>query len=142
MSNTVYAALASVLLLTPALPLRAAGPLRVMILDGQSAGTYHDWRHTTPVLKKELEDAGLFQVGHLPQVDLFRQLPPGRGVDVLVVPDHPAGQGPPADVRLLGPPPQQQLKLRTFAAVALHPPMHGEHGGQDLEQAGALAARW
>jgi uncharacterized protein len=62
MSNTLYAALASVLLLTPALPLRAAGPLRVMILDGQSAGTYHDWQHTTPVLKKELEDAGLFQV--------------------------------------------------------------------------------
>jgi uncharacterized protein len=62
MSNTLYAALASVLLLTPAVPLRAATPLRVMILDGQSAGTYHDWQHTTPVLKKELENAGLFQV--------------------------------------------------------------------------------
>lgn len=36
--------------------------IRVMILDGESAGTYHDWKHTTPVLKKELEDAGLFQV--------------------------------------------------------------------------------
>ncbi len=33
-----------------------------MILDGQSAGTYHDWQHITPVLKQELEDAGLFQV--------------------------------------------------------------------------------
>src|SRR5882757_5383923 len=62
MSRTSYAALASVLLFTPALPLRAAAPLRVMVLDGQSAGTYHDWQHTTPVLKKELEDAGLFQV--------------------------------------------------------------------------------
>jgi hypothetical protein len=40
----------------------AGPPIRVMILDGQSAGTYHDWKHTTPVLKKELEDAGLFQV--------------------------------------------------------------------------------
>ena len=39
-----------------------AAPIRVAILDGESAGTYHDWKHTTPVLKKELEDAGLFQV--------------------------------------------------------------------------------
>jgi len=62
MSKTFYAVLAGALLLTPALPVRAAPPVRVMILDGQSGGTYHDWRHTTPVLKKELEDAGLFQV--------------------------------------------------------------------------------
>src|SRR5689334_17171439 len=40
----------------------AAGPIPVMILDGQSAGPYHDWQHTTPVLKKELEETGLFQV--------------------------------------------------------------------------------
>ena len=62
MNTIFYAVLASVLLVTPALPLSAAAPLRVMVLDGQSAGTYHDWQHTTPVLKKELEDAGLFQV--------------------------------------------------------------------------------
>src|SRR4029077_2973365 len=62
MSKTFYAVLTGALLLAPALPLRAATPVRVMILDGQSAGTYHDWQHTTPVLKKELEDAGLFQV--------------------------------------------------------------------------------
>ena len=62
MRKTFYAVFAGALLLTPALPFRAAASLRVMILDGQSAGTYHDWRHTTPVLKKELEDAGLFQV--------------------------------------------------------------------------------
>jgi uncharacterized protein len=41
---------------------RAADPIRVMLLDGQSAGPYHAWRLTTPVLKKELEDAGIFQV--------------------------------------------------------------------------------
>src|SRR5690242_11307230 len=29
----------------------AAAPIRVMILDGQSGGPYHDWRKTTPVLK-------------------------------------------------------------------------------------------
>ena len=62
MNTIFYAVLASVLLVTPALPVSAAAPVRVMVLDGQSAGTYHDWQHTTPVLKKELEDAGLFQV--------------------------------------------------------------------------------
>jgi type 1 glutamine amidotransferase len=33
-----------------------------MLMDGQSAGTYHNWGLTTPILKKELEDTGLFQV--------------------------------------------------------------------------------
>lgn len=41
---------------------RAAGPVRVMLLDGQSGGAYHAWQITTPVLKKELEETGLFQV--------------------------------------------------------------------------------
>jgi hypothetical protein len=36
--------------------------IRVLILDGQSAGTYHNWQLTTRVLKKELEDSGRFQV--------------------------------------------------------------------------------
>jgi uncharacterized protein len=40
----------------------AASPIHVMILDGQSGGPYHAWRLTTPVLKKELEETGLFQV--------------------------------------------------------------------------------
>lgn len=39
-----------------------AGLIRVMILDGQSGGAYHNWRLTTPVLKRELEDTGLFAV--------------------------------------------------------------------------------
>jgi len=39
-----------------------AAPIRVMLLDGQSGGTYHDWRATTPVMKKQLEQTGLFQV--------------------------------------------------------------------------------
>jgi type 1 glutamine amidotransferase len=33
-----------------------------MLLDGQSGGAYHAWQLTTPVLKKELEETGLFQV--------------------------------------------------------------------------------
>lgn len=40
----------------------AAGPIQVMLLDGESGGTYHAWQLTTPVLKKELEETGLFKV--------------------------------------------------------------------------------
>lgn len=40
----------------------AAEPVRVMILDGESAGPYHRWQTTTPVLKKELDETGLFTV--------------------------------------------------------------------------------
>jgi type 1 glutamine amidotransferase len=41
---------------------QAADRLRVMLLDGESAGPYHAWQVTTPVLKKELEETRLFQV--------------------------------------------------------------------------------
>jgi len=41
---------------------RAAAPVRVMILDGESGGTYHNWRVTTQVLKRELDEVGLFEV--------------------------------------------------------------------------------
>jgi uncharacterized protein len=53
----------AVFLLMLCVPLaRAAGPIRVAILDGESAGAYHNWRLTTPVLKRELEETGLFEV--------------------------------------------------------------------------------
>jgi uncharacterized protein len=39
-----------------------AAPARVMILDGESGGPYHKWQLTTAVLKKQLDDTGLFQV--------------------------------------------------------------------------------
>jgi uncharacterized protein len=39
-----------------------ADPVRVMLLDGESGGTYHQWRLITPVLKKQLDETGLFQV--------------------------------------------------------------------------------
>ena len=98
MNRIFYAALASAFLLIPASPLRAAAPLRVMILDGESAGTYHDWQHTTPVLKKELEDAGLFQVDVLtapPSGGDFNKFKPDFGQYQAVVlnydgPDWPA----------------------------------------------------
>jgi hypothetical protein len=40
----------------------AATPIRVLLIDGESGGPWHKWQLTTPVLKKELEDAGLFNV--------------------------------------------------------------------------------
>jgi type 1 glutamine amidotransferase len=50
------------LILMPGGLLLAAQRVPVMILDGESAGTYHPWQVTTPVLRKQLEDTGLFQV--------------------------------------------------------------------------------
>ena len=41
---------------------RAATPIRVMLLDGESGGPWHKWQQTTPVLKAILDDAGLFKV--------------------------------------------------------------------------------
>src|SRR5436853_395994 len=60
-TKAALVALASVVLLV-ALTVRTAAPVRVMILDGESAGPYHKWQSTTPVLRKELEETGLFQV--------------------------------------------------------------------------------
>jgi uncharacterized protein len=37
----------------------AAAPIKVLIVDGQNN---HDWKTTTPILKKDLESTGLFQV--------------------------------------------------------------------------------
>jgi type 1 glutamine amidotransferase len=59
MKNLCLALLAPLLLGTPA---TAATPIRVMLLDGESGGPYHKWALITPVLKKELEDTGLFQI--------------------------------------------------------------------------------
>jgi len=61
MMKTVSIVLAGVVLLV-AFGSRAAEPIRVMILDGESAGTYHKWQTVTPVLKKQLDETGLFQV--------------------------------------------------------------------------------
>jgi len=52
----------AIVLLAASAASRAAAPIRVMLLDGESAGAYHNWRATTPVLKKQLDQAGLFQV--------------------------------------------------------------------------------
>jgi type 1 glutamine amidotransferase len=40
----------------------AAGPVKVMLLDGEQGGPYHNWQETTPHLKKMLDQAGVFDV--------------------------------------------------------------------------------
>ena len=41
---------------------RAAAPIPVMLLDGESAGRYHDWPRVTAALKTMLDETGLFAV--------------------------------------------------------------------------------
>src|ERR1044071_2999257 len=53
-------ALFTALVVSTALTSRAAAPIAVMILDGESGGTYHDWQRVTPALKKMLDETGLF----------------------------------------------------------------------------------
>jgi hypothetical protein len=50
------------LLATSAVPVHAAGPIRVMVLDGESGGPYHDWPRVTGALVQILDEAGLFEV--------------------------------------------------------------------------------
>src|SRR3954454_23390385 len=59
MKKAIVAVVAVAALLT-AFASRAATPFAVMILDGESGGAYHDWQHVTPVLKKMLDETGLF----------------------------------------------------------------------------------
>jgi uncharacterized protein len=56
----VAVVLALAIVAAPAL--RAATPIPVMLLDGESGGPYHDWQRVTPVLKKILDETGLFAV--------------------------------------------------------------------------------
>lgn len=54
--------LCALILIATVVPAKSAGPIKAMLIDGESGGPYHAWQLTTPVLKKELEDTGLFQV--------------------------------------------------------------------------------
>src|SRR5580692_7580627 len=62
MNSITWGAIAGLFFFALVSPAQTARPIRVMLLDGQSGGPYHDWQHATPVLKKELEDTKLFQV--------------------------------------------------------------------------------
>jgi type 1 glutamine amidotransferase len=61
MKNAIIAGLLGAAV-TCVLPLSAAPPIKVMLLDGEQAGAYHAWQETTPYLKRMLADAGIFQV--------------------------------------------------------------------------------
>jgi len=60
MARAIWAAAAGAL--TAVLVAGAAAPARVMILDGESGGTYHRWQVVTPALKKMLDETRLFDV--------------------------------------------------------------------------------
>lgn len=49
-------------MLLAAFAARAADPIPVLILDGESGGPYHDWPKVTAVLEAVLEEVGLFDV--------------------------------------------------------------------------------
>jgi type 1 glutamine amidotransferase len=59
MTRLTVATIAAAVFLASLAP-RAAAPIPVMLLDGESGGTYHDWQHVTPVLKRMLDETGLF----------------------------------------------------------------------------------
>jgi hypothetical protein len=69
MTRTILTAAAIVLAclaVAPEARRRSAAPQErkrsVMILDGESGGTYHDWRRVTPVLRSVLDETGLFDL--------------------------------------------------------------------------------
>jgi type 1 glutamine amidotransferase len=64
--------LATLLLLTMT-TVRGAPATPVMLLDGEAGGPWHKWHLTTPVLKTQLEETGLFKVDVV-------TVPPDKGV--------------------------------------------------------------
>jgi type 1 glutamine amidotransferase len=45
-----------------AIPVMAAPPIKVMLLDGEQGGPYHAWQETSPYLKKMLDETKRFTV--------------------------------------------------------------------------------
>jgi uncharacterized protein len=60
--KAAWIAIAGSVVLFVAAASRAATPVPIMILDGESGGPYHKWQLVTAVLRKALEETGLFQV--------------------------------------------------------------------------------
>src|SRR6266540_69676 len=79
-----------------------AAAMKVLIIDGQNN---HDWKKTTPVLKKILEDTGLFQVEVLttpPKGGDFSVFKPDFKKYQLIISNYnefPTGDKWPAEVR-------------------------------------------
>lgn len=55
-----FSIMASGILLLQAVAAFAAPRIHVLLLDGESAAPYHNWKATTPILKAELDETGLF----------------------------------------------------------------------------------
>jgi type 1 glutamine amidotransferase len=62
MNRRFVHACAAVVLAAAGISFGEAAPARVLIIDGESAGPYHRWQVTTPVLKKMLDETQLFAV--------------------------------------------------------------------------------
>jgi len=73
MAKIILPLAAGFMMAVSGLPAHAAGPIKVMLLDGESGGAYHKWQLTTIALRKELEETGLFQV------DVVTAPPSARG---------------------------------------------------------------
>lgn len=58
----LLSALCLAIFTAPLCPAAASNLIPVLLVDGQSGGPYHVWQLTTSVMKKELEEAGIFQV--------------------------------------------------------------------------------
>jgi len=63
MRMATYVMLATTILISAAAA--PAAPIRVMLLDGEQAGAYHNWQATSPVLLKMLAEPGIFQVDRI-----------------------------------------------------------------------------
>ncbi|PWU00750.1 MAG: trehalose utilization [Terriglobia bacterium] len=98
MSKSALALLPCAILLALGDSTTAAAPIPVMVLDGQSGGPYHDWQHVTPVLKKELEETGLFRVDVVtapPSDGDFSQFHPDFNKYRVIVLNYDAPEWPP-----------------------------------------------
>jgi hypothetical protein len=82
----------------------AATPIRVLILDGESAGPYHKWQETTPVLRQQLDETGLFHVDVVtapPAGSSFSGFKPDFGTYQVVVLNYDApDERWPADLKI------------------------------------------
>lgn len=98
MKRIVFAVISSMVLFA-SLANAAPAPIRVLLLDGESGGPWHNWKLTTPILKLELEETGLFQVTVLSApastADFSEFKPQFSHYQVIVLnydaPDWPAG---------------------------------------------------
>jgi type 1 glutamine amidotransferase len=100
MNRRIVHAVAGILIAAASMSFGEAAQVRVLIIDGESAGPYHRWQVTTPVLKKILDETQLFQVeivtvGAAGPAEPFTPSFAGHGAVVLNY-DAPDERWPPA----------------------------------------------